>query len=101
MRRNLGSLSSLSLCWTAIEKLPYSIGYLTKLDSLSLDGCKSLKSLPGSIFGLKSLQYFSFTGCSNLDIGEKIEEMEHLEELHLSRIAITKVPSSIDHLKHL
>ena len=101
----MGSLSSLYISGTYIKELPYSIAHLTGLRYLVLENCKYLKSLPCSICGLKSLCQFSVNGCSNLDLEgywEIIEELEHLKNLCLGGMsAITKVPSSIGHLKDL
>ena len=70
-----------------------------------MENCKYLKSLPGSICGLKYLHQFWLDGCSNLDLEgywEIIEELEHLSELCLGGMAaIIEVPSSIGRLKYL
>ena len=54
-------------------------------------------SLPSSICGLKSLDWFYLDDCSNLDIEgywEIIEELEHLIHICLGGMtAITEVPS--------
>ena len=105
IQRNMGSLYYLSIRGTAIKELPYSIGHFTILQSLGLENCKYLKSLPSSICVLKSLDWFYLDDCSNLDIEgywEIIEELEHLIHICLGGMAaITEVPSSTGHLKDL
>ncbi|XP_042961067.1 disease resistance protein RPV1-like isoform X3 [Carya illinoinensis] len=53
-------LSSISLAYTAIKELPSSIGYITGLEDLCLDGCKNLLNLPSSILQLQNLWSLSF-----------------------------------------
>ena len=51
---------------------------------------------------MKSLKEISVNDCSNLECFEEIiEDMEHLERLDLCDVVITKLPSSIEHLKGL
>ena len=51
---------------------------------------------------MKSLKEIFVKGCSNLECFEEIiEDMEHLESLYLCDVVITKLPSSIEHLKGL
>ena len=99
----MGSLHFLYISRNAIKELPYSIGHLIGLQFLGLENCKYLKSLPGRICGLKSLQFFG--DGSNLDLEgywEIIEELEHLIQHCLGGMAaITEVSSSIGRLKDL
>ena len=98
----MGSLHFLYISGNAIKELPYSIGHLIGLQFLGLENCKYLKSLPGSICGLKSLQFIG--DGSNIDIEgywEIIEELEHLIQLCLGGMSITEVSSSIARLKDL
>ena len=98
----MGSLHFLYISGNAIKELPYSIGHLIGLQFLGLENCKYLKSLPGSICGLKSLLQF-FGDGSNLDLEgywEIIKELEHLIQLCLGGMAaITEVSSSIGRLR--
>ncbi|KAK9221153.1 hypothetical protein WN944_009578 [Citrus x changshan-huyou] len=55
-----------SLDGSAINELPSSIEYLSKLVILNLGNCSRLEGLPNKICKLKSLQYFNLSGCSNL-----------------------------------
>ena len=87
-----------------LKNCPTQIGHLIGLQFLGLENCKYLKSLPGSICGLKSLLQ-CFGDGSNLDLEgywEIIEELEHLMQLCLGGMAaITEVSSSIGRLKDL
>ena len=101
-QKNMENLRELSLANTAIKELPHSIRHLTRLQWLSLNNCKNLRSLPGHICQMKSLYEIYVNGCSNLECFEEIiEDMEHLERFFLGDVVITKLPSSIEHLKGL
>ncbi|XP_034706151.1 disease resistance protein RPV1-like [Vitis riparia] len=79
-----------------------SIGHLTQFHRLNSENCRNLRSPSNSICGLKSLKHLSLNGCSNVEtFWEITEEMEHLECLYLSEMAITELPSSIEHLRRL
>ena len=96
------NLRDISLANTAIKELPHSIRHLTRIKQLSLQNCKNLRSFPGHICQMKALKEISVNGCSNLECFEEIiEDMEHLERLYLCDVVITKLPSSIEHLKGL
>ncbi|KAL5778670.1 hypothetical protein ACOSQ2_009407 [Xanthoceras sorbifolium] len=120
-----GNIEMINLGWTAIEEVPSSIGSLTKLTNLYLNGtaieeipssigsllnltcllfsnCKRLKHISPDICKLKSLQTLSFKGCSNLDTFPEISEiMESLTNLDLSESAIKDLPLSIENLNRL
>ncbi|KAJ9675805.1 hypothetical protein PVL29_024648 [Vitis rotundifolia] len=99
---NMEHLLELYLASTAIEELPSSIGYLTRLVLLDLKRCKNLTSLPTCIFKLKSLEYLFLSGCSKLEnFPEIMEDMENLKELLLDGTSIEALPSSIECLKGL
>ena len=101
-QKNMENLKDISLENTAIKELPHSIRHLTRIKQLSLDNCKNLRSLPGHICKMEALKEISVKGCSNLECFEEIiEDMEHLERLYLCDVVITKLPSSIEHLKGL
>ncbi|XP_008237535.2 PREDICTED: TMV resistance protein N-like [Prunus mume] len=61
------NLSMLTLCGTAIEKLPSSIGHLVGLTFLDANNCENLLGLPSEICNLKSLQKLYANGCSYND----------------------------------
>ncbi|XP_030937948.1 TMV resistance protein N-like isoform X2 [Quercus lobata] len=78
-----------------------SIMVLKRLTLLGLENCKSLKSLP-SKFEMDSLEILILSGCSKIKrIPEFMGNMERLSKLHLDGTAITKLPSSIEHLTNL
>ncbi|TQD87116.1 hypothetical protein C1H46_027335 [Malus baccata] len=93
-------LQSLWLDGIAIEELLSSINNLTGLWGLSLEGCLKLKSLPCSIYQLKSPE--DFTLGSNLEkFPEILEVMEELQSLCLDETAIEELPSSINNVTGL
>ncbi|KAK4570852.1 hypothetical protein RGQ29_029635 [Quercus rubra] len=78
-----------------------SIMVLKRLTLLDLEDCKSLRSLP-SKFEMVSLETLILSGCSKIErIPEFMGNMERLSKLHLDGTAITKLPSSIEHLTNL
>ncbi|VVA17183.1 PREDICTED: TMV resistance [Prunus dulcis] len=60
------SLIKLELSATAIEELPSSIGNLTGLEQLVLQGCENLANLPQSIYGLQNLHFIHLDRCPKL-----------------------------------
>ncbi|KAK0592345.1 hypothetical protein LWI29_017530 [Acer saccharum] len=75
---------------TRLRKVHESVEVLKSLSVLNLEGCKNLRSFP--VFSvLKSLKILNLQGCSKLDkFPENLEELEHLEELHVGGTAITQ-----------
>ena len=72
-----------------------------RLTLLDLENCKSLSGLP-SKFEMESLEIFILSGCSKIKrIPEFMSNMEHLWKLHLDGIAISKLPSSVEHLTNI
>jgi Leucine-rich repeat (LRR) protein len=79
-----------------------SIGNLTSLDFLNLEGCWSLKALPESIGNVKSLECLNISGCSQLEkLPERMGDIESLTELLADGIENEKCLSSIGQLKHV
>ena len=78
-----------------------SIGIHKKLTFLKLEDCKNLKSLPNK-FEMESLEILILSGCSKI---KKIPEfggnMQCVCKLYLNGTAITKLPTSIEHLTGL
>ncbi|XP_050253756.1 disease resistance protein RPV1-like [Quercus robur] len=86
---------------TAITELPTSIGVLKKLTSLNLKACKSLKTLPNK-FEMESLKILTLSDCSKVkQIPEFGRNMKRVCKLYLDGTAITKLPTSIEHLTDL
>ena len=78
-----------------------SIMVLKKLTFLDLENCKSLRSLPNK-FEMESLEILILSGCSKIKrIPEFMGNMKCLSKLHLNATAITKLPSSFEHLTNL
>ncbi|XP_062171127.1 disease resistance protein RPV1-like [Alnus glutinosa] len=94
-------LKELKLDWTAIEELPLSIGRLSGLTLLNLQGCSSLSSLPCNI-SLDSLEILILSDCWNLKkFPEIVGDMKRLKELKLDGTAIEELPLSIGRLSGL
>jgi Leucine-rich repeat (LRR) protein len=79
-----------------------SIGNLTSLDFLNLEGCWRLKNLPESIGNVKSLETLNISGCSQLEkLPESMGDMESLTDLLADGIESEQFLSSIGQLKHV
>ncbi|KAM5550148.1 TMV resistance protein N [Rosa sericea] len=99
---HLQSLVEVDASGTSIRELPYSIGMLEGLVSMSLRDCKHLVCLPSSVGGLKSLKDLNLSGCSKLDkLPDELGLVACLEKLDVSGSGIREVPSSIGLLKNL
>ncbi|KAK9995001.1 hypothetical protein SO802_024704 [Lithocarpus litseifolius] len=98
---NMEHLLKLHLDGTAIMKLPPSIEHLTNVASLHLRDCKNLVCLPSIICSFKSLKDINLAGCSKLDsLLEKLWDVESLEMLDVSGIALREPPSAVVNLKN-
>ncbi|KAJ0794671.1 putative leucine-rich repeat domain superfamily [Helianthus annuus] len=95
------SLQQLSFSCNDIEYLPSSIGNLHKLVELSLNRCKELKSLPGSICSLQHLRVLNLQSSGIEEFPEDIGQLDSLETLDLLASDIKRLPDSICKLKHL
>ncbi|KAK2640331.1 hypothetical protein Ddye_028126 [Dipteronia dyeriana] len=97
-----GDLRVLDLRGTAIDKVPPSIGSLTKLWDLNLSQCTRLKHISTNICKLKSLHRLNLENCSELVIFPDIwETMEGFQSLNSSGTTIKEVPGSIENLNGL
>ena len=56
IHQEMKRLKKLLLSWSGIRELPSSIGYLTQLTELQLNGCHNLRDLPDSIYKLQMLE---------------------------------------------
>uniref|UniRef100_A0A2N9HDS9 TIR domain-containing protein n=1 Tax=Fagus sylvatica TaxID=28930 RepID=A0A2N9HDS9_FAGSY len=99
---NMERVCKLYLDGTAITKLPMSIEHLSGLASLNLRNCKNLVCLPDTIFNLKLLKDVVISGCSKLGrLPENLGNAKSVLKLYLDGTAITKLPTSIEHLTGL
>ena len=86
---------------TNLREVHPSIVVHKRLTLLNLEGCKNLTSLPRK-FEMESLEILILSGCSKIKrIPEFMGNMKHLTKLHLDGTAITKLPSSVEHLSNL
>ena len=84
-----------------LSKIHPSIGIHKKLIVLNLEKCKNLTSLP-SKFEMEGLMQLNLSYCSKMkQIPEFGRNMRHVRSLRLDGSAITKLPTSIEHLTAL
>ena len=97
-------------CCSKIKKILEFMRNMERLTKLHLDGiaslhlrdCKNLVCLPSIIYSFKSLKDINLFGCSKLDsLLEKLWNVESLEELDVSGIALRELPFSTVTLKNL
>ncbi|KAM5549840.1 hypothetical protein ABKV19_000993 [Rosa sericea] len=85
----------------SLVRIHESLGFLKKLTVLNLKDCKSLENLPGRI-EMESLKKLILSNCSKIKkIPEFDGNMERLSVLHLDETAIEELPVSIEHLSGL
>ncbi|GMN74144.1 hypothetical protein TIFTF001_054385 [Ficus carica] len=92
-------LRKLYLWDTGIIGLPESIDNLIQIESLCLDGCQNLSSLPTTIWKLRYLKTLFLRQCSKLEhLPEISEPMPNLKDLCLMKTGIKDLPKSIYNL---
>ncbi|KAL6226646.1 hypothetical protein ACLB2K_000607 [Fragaria x ananassa] len=70
-----------------------SVGFLERLTSMFLKGCKNLRLLPSSVSGSKSLKILDLSDCSKLEkLPEDFGHLEILEELYVNGTALRELP---------
>ncbi|KAM5549848.1 TMV resistance protein N-like [Rosa sericea] len=85
----------------SLVRIHQSLGFLKKLIVLNLKDCKSLENLPGRI-EMESLETLILSNCSKIKkIPEFDGNMERLSVLHLDKTAIEELPVSIERLSGL
>ncbi|KAH0708291.1 hypothetical protein KY284_009718 [Solanum tuberosum] len=77
IKGDMHHLNSLTLNSTGIREVPSSIGNLSGLACLHLEGCEDLVSLPDSLCNLMNLQELFLDGCKRL---EKLPESIDLHD---------------------
>jgi Leucine-rich repeat (LRR) protein len=81
----LTSLEELTILDHKLEELPNNMRHLTKLQSLSLWRCPSLRQLPQWLGELKSLKTLQVGGCrAIMTLPESIQELTNLQEVEIS-----------------
>ncbi len=87
----------------SLKSLPKNIGSFQELGTLNLAGCRALTSLDQSIGGLQSLQRLNLRGCSGLvSLPESLGDLKQLKTLLLQNChALTSLPESIGDLEAL
>ncbi|CAN6699098.1 unnamed protein product [Malus baccata var. baccata] len=87
---------------TSLVEVDDSVGFLDKLEILSLCGCSKLTRFATRL-GLRSLQSLWLIGCTRLERFPEIEKdkMKSLTHLVINKSGIRKLPSSIAYLTGL
>jgi Leucine-rich repeat (LRR) protein len=81
----LTSLEELTIFYRELEELSNNMRHLTKLQSLSLRWCRSLRQLPQWLGELKSLKTLQVEGCrAIMTLPESIQELTNLKKLEIS-----------------
>ncbi|KAG5067937.1 hypothetical protein JHK85_000314 [Glycine max] len=95
------NFAHVTLTGTAIKELPFSFGNLVQLQTLRLNMCTDLESLPNSIFKLK-LTKLDLSGCSKLrTFPEILEPTQNFAHVTLTGTAIKELPFSFGNLVQL
>ncbi|KAG5573863.1 hypothetical protein H5410_063629 [Solanum commersonii] len=95
-------LRGLTLNSTGIREVPSSIGNLSSLESLNLEGCEDLVSLPDCLCNLMNLQYLSLYRCKKLEkLPENMGDLQELYMLDAGETVIYQPPPSITKLGKL
>ncbi|TXG68565.1 hypothetical protein EZV62_003500 [Acer yangbiense] len=84
-------------CKSLVE-IPSSFKYLNKVESLKLNDCESLTSIP-DLSGWKSLKYLGAWGCRKLKMLPEVPN--NIEIVHLSDTLIKELPPSFEDLDSL
>ena len=103
LHQEMKCLKWLDLSESGIRELPSSIGYLTQLTTLWLEGSHNLRGLPDSIGYLTQLTELRFTDCHNLrDLPDSIGYLTQLTELRFTDCHnLRDLPDSIGYLTQL
>ncbi|KAH0774906.1 hypothetical protein KY290_012043 [Solanum tuberosum] len=95
IKGDMHCLSELSLNSTGIREVPSSIGNLSNLESLYLEGCQDLVSLPDSLCNLINLQRLALNGCKRLEkLPENIGDLHQVASLEFCQ-NLYKLPGEL------
>ncbi|KAG5087699.1 hypothetical protein JHK86_000311 [Glycine max] len=95
------TFAHVNLTGTAIKELPFSFAHLVQLQTLRLNMCTDLESLPNSIFKLK-LTKLDLRGCSKLrTFPEILEPAQTFAHVNFTKTAIKELPLSFGNLVQL
>ncbi|XP_057419930.1 disease resistance protein RPV1-like isoform X2 [Lotus japonicus] len=96
------SFAHINLSYTSIKELPSSLDFLVGLQTLCLEECRNLESLPNIIGNLNILSDLDCTSCSNLtEIPNDIGRLLSLRKLSLCYTRMVNLPESIAQLSSL
>ncbi|XP_063938664.1 TMV resistance protein N-like [Daucus carota subsp. sativus] len=86
----------------SLEEVHISIGSLVKLVSLNLGGCVNLRCLPDTICNLTALKRLDIVSCRRLQaLPAELGNIKSLEELNAEELTVSKLPDSIGCLSKL
>ncbi|KAI7979688.1 Disease resistance protein TAO1 [Camellia lanceoleosa] len=98
---SVSRMFSLKNC-KSLKRLPPTIGKLSSLLELYLDGSSALEEVPDSVGNLTKLEKLSLRGCGLLtSIPDSIGKLQSLIELFLNNTSIKELPASVGSLSHL
>ncbi|XP_059454750.1 disease resistance protein RUN1-like isoform X2 [Corylus avellana] len=84
-----------------LVEIHHSVGFLDKLEHLSIERCYNLSSFPRSLM-LRSLKYLSLLYCPKLNDFPEINcQMKFLEYINFGHTGIKELPSSIRNVSGL
>ncbi|KAJ4822555.1 hypothetical protein Tsubulata_128779 [Turnera subulata] len=84
-----------------LEKLPKVVTTLCKLQTLAVEGCERLTTLPDSIGNLKHMRHLSVKQTSLRVLPDSIGKLKELRHLDLGGTKIERLPESICGLYYL
>ncbi|XP_031121399.1 disease resistance protein TAO1-like [Ipomoea triloba] len=100
MMPNLKNLN-LSMC-EKLKEIHLSLGNLSKLDTLVLEGCCNLEKLPRFYKEMKDITHLDLTSCSSLLETPNFAMMPNLKNLNISMCEkLKEIHPSIDYLTKL
>ncbi|KAK4278223.1 hypothetical protein QN277_016097 [Acacia crassicarpa] len=100
-KQDLGNLKTINLMRSKqLIELP-DLSMARKLESVYLQGCKSLRSVHASILSLPSIVKMEVSGCSKLESIESETRLESFSDLSANYCCLKKLCFSSNKLSHL